>query len=74
MYWQERRRRGNWFGAIVLVAVGVIGLLANFDILPHDWLEQLWKLWPVIPLLIGVGILLRRREGHEIQSPPPPKS
>lgn len=58
--WRDRRGR-NWFGAAVLIAVGVIGLIANFDLLPPQILEQMWKLWPVIPLLIGVSILIRRR-------------
>ncbi len=55
------RRRSSWFAAAVLIAVGVIGLLANFDLLPRDIFNQIWKLWPLIPLAIGVDILLRRR-------------
>jgi hypothetical protein len=54
------RRQGNWIGAAVLIAVGVIGLLANFGLVERETLRQLWKLWPVIPLAIGVGILMRR--------------
>jgi hypothetical protein len=49
------------FAAAVLIAVGVIGLLANFDLLPRDIFNQIWKLWPIIPLAIGVDILMRRR-------------
>ena len=55
------RRSGNFYAALVLIAVGVIGLLANFDLLPRDIFNQLWKLWPLIPLAIGVEILMRRR-------------
>lgn len=55
------RRSGSIFAAAVLIAVGVIGLLSNFDLLPRDIFNQLWKLWPVIPLAIGVDILMRRR-------------
>jgi hypothetical protein len=54
-------RSGRWFGAAVLIAVGVVGLVANFDLLPPHIIEQLWKLWPVIPLAIGIDILIRRR-------------
>jgi hypothetical protein len=60
MTWRDRRGR-NWFGAAVLIAVGVIGLAANFDLVPRVYLDQLWKLWPLIPLFIGLGILWRRR-------------
>jgi hypothetical protein len=62
--WRSRRGR-NWFGAAVLIAVGVIGLIANFDLLPRQMLEQMWKLWPVIPLLIGISILVRRSIGDD---------
>lgn len=56
-----RDRRGrSWLGAAVLIAVGVIGLVANFDLLPREMLEQMWKLWPLIPLFFGVAIFLRR--------------
>lgn len=59
MSWGYRRRNG-WVGAAVLIAVGVIGLLANFDIISAAMLDQRWKLWPVIPLAIGVSILFGR--------------
>ena len=72
MRWRERRQ-GHWFGAAVLIAVGVIGLLANFDLLPRDILDQLWKLWPLIPLAIGIGILARRRQYEDVQPPPDAK-
>ena len=59
MSWGYRRRNG-WLGAAILIAVGVIGLLANFNIVSAAMLDQIWKLWPVIPLAIGVSILFGR--------------
>lgn len=67
MDWRYRRGR-NWFGAAVLIAVGVVGLIANFDLVPRAYLEQIWKLWPVIPLFLGLAVLLRRTNfdrGHD---------
>lgn len=72
MRWRERRQ-GHWFGAAVLIAVGVIGLLENFHLLPRDILDQLWKLWPLIPLAIGISILARRRQYDDVQPPPDTK-
>ena len=60
MSWRDGQRQ-NWIGAVILIAVGVIGLLANFDLLPREVLSQMWKLWPLIPLAIGVRIFLRRQ-------------
>ncbi len=57
---RDRTRRA-WFGAAVLIAVGVLGLIANFDLVPRQYLEQIWKLWPLIPLAIGLSLLMRRR-------------
>jgi cadmium resistance protein CadD (predicted permease) len=56
------RRGGRWFGAAVLIAVGVIGLAVNFNLVPPDFINQLWKLWPVIPLALGLGALMRRQQ------------
>ena len=71
MSWRDRRGR-NWFGAAVLIAVGVIGLLVNFDLIPRDFLDQMWRLWPLIPLAIGISILIRRQQYVDNQSPPGP--
>ena len=60
MSWEYRYHRG-WTGAAILIAVGVIGLAANFNLLPPDIFRQLWKLWPLIPLAIGLSILMGRR-------------
>ena len=71
MAWRSRRG-GNWFGAAVLIAVGIIGLAVNFNLIPENFLSQLWRLWPVIPLLIGIAILLRRQRAGD-DTPPPGK-
>jgi cadmium resistance protein CadD (predicted permease) len=60
----DRRMRGRWFGAFVLIAVGVVGLVANFDLIPREMLDQIWKLWPLIPLAIGIDLLLFRRRRY----------
>jgi len=64
------RNRSGWFGAVVLIAVGVVGLAVNFNLVPREFLSQLWKLWPVVPLAIGIGILLRRPRSGEAPSQP----
>jgi cadmium resistance protein CadD (predicted permease) len=56
------RRGAGWFGAAVLIAVGVIGLAVNFNLVPPDFIDQLWKLWPVIPLALGLSFLVRRQQ------------
>jgi putative Mn2+ efflux pump MntP len=55
------KRHPGWIGAFILIAVGVIGLVSNFDLVPREMLAQIWKLWPLIPLAIGISILLRPR-------------
>jgi len=42
-------------GPIILIALGVLFLLNNFDWFPFRWMGRLWPL-----ILIGVGILLFR--------------
>ena len=66
--------RRNWFGAAVQIAVGVIGLLSNFNLLPDRILDQIWKLWPLIPLAIGVSILIGRRHYFDGRPPRDPSS
>jgi len=55
---EEWRRSGPFWVGAVLVAIGILLLLANLDII--RW----WRwgiLWPVVLVLAGILLLLRRR-------------
>lgn len=55
--WERGRgRRGGLFAGLLLIVIGVILLLQQyFPALGFD------RLWPVIIIVIGIGIILRRR-------------
>jgi hypothetical protein len=44
-------------GAIILIGLGVLFLLANFHLLARDWFS---KAWPVGLILLGAWILMDR--------------
>jgi hypothetical protein len=46
-------RSGQIIGGLIVLAVGVIFLLHNFNLIP-----SIGKLWPVIPIIIGVGLII----------------
>lgn len=48
------------FWGIILVYVGAIFLLENFDIIDFSWM-YVWKFWPFLLIIAGVNILLSRR-------------
>lgn len=55
----QRRGRGWPVGAIILIGLGVLFLLANFG-----WLNWGWA-WPFILIIIGVALLVgRSRRGQ----------
>ena len=45
---------GSIFWGIVLMVVGVLAILANFDIIM--W-ENLWDYWPVVVIVIGLKLV-----------------
>ena len=55
-YGRRPRRGGIWFG-VVLVVIGLLLLASEFA--PG---LDLWRLWPLVIVLIGVRILFRGRE------------
>ena len=55
-------RQARLVAAACWIATGVIGLVAQFDLLPREMFAQLWKLWPLIPLGVGVAALLGNDE------------
>lgn len=59
-------RSRSMFGAIVLIAIGVIFLLINLGVLPVAELRALLaQWWPLILIFLGVWLLVRpRHNGH----------
>lgn len=54
----ERSRGRSLLGPVVLIALGVIFLLANLNIIPQpDWLYAL-SFWPLLLIFIGLNILV----------------
>ena len=45
---------------IFLVFLGIIFLLQTLNVLPWGLWGTLWRYWPVLIIIIGLGILLRR--------------
>ncbi|NCU32140.1 MAG: hypothetical protein EOM23_04235 [Candidatus Moranbacteria bacterium] len=44
------------FWGVLLVGIGVLFLLRNFDIIHFDW-YQIRRLWPLLIILLGIAIL-----------------
>jgi hypothetical protein len=65
---RPRRRlyRGGLFWPVILIAVGVLFLLKNFNVLTGDVGSTLLQLWPVLLILIGLDSLL---QGHGLAGP-----
>lgn len=61
-------RGRRWTGALVLITLGIIfqGELLNWA---YWW--EMERLWPVILIAVGIGILARRMAGRA-ESPAPP--
>jgi hypothetical protein len=49
---------GKLIAGACWLATGIIGLIANFNLVSAEWLAQSWKLWPLIPLAVGIGTVL----------------
>ncbi len=54
----RRWHRPGMVGPILLIAIGLLLLLSNLGRLQFNWWD-LWRLWPLILVLIGLDILSR---------------
>ncbi len=57
-------KRGGYrslFWPIVLIGIGVVALLANAGALSRENISVLFRLWPVLLILIGIDIMFGRR-------------
>ena len=72
---EKNDRHGKLIGGIILIGIGLVFLLSNWEIIP-DFSES----WPIVIIVIGVALLLgARRKGEEKKTseqkpgePPPP--
>jgi Domain of unknown function (DUF5668) len=53
----DRQPGSKPIGAMILIALGVLALLGNFNLLRGDWID---KGWPIILIVIGAYMLNRR--------------
>jgi len=58
----KRKHRPSFIWPIILIAVGTIVLLGNLGIIEEGIWNQLWRLWPVVFIAIGLDSLFRRNE------------
>lgn len=58
---RPQRRRGGVVWPLILIFVGGVFLLQNTGYLPPNFWVNLWRLWPVVLVLIGVELLLAHR-------------
>lgn len=56
---KEARARHSYVVAAILIVVGLILILGNFGLL---WWLHIGRLWPLLLIIAGVVLLLRRRE------------
>lgn len=59
-YVPPKERGGNPVGAIVLIGMGVLLLLANLGWFSFHWID---RLWPVILITIGLWLFVKRQDG-----------
>ncbi len=50
---RSRGKRKGITGPLILIAIGLIFLLHNFDLIPYGFGD----LWPLILIVIGIGCL-----------------
>ncbi|MBV9896023.1 MAG: hypothetical protein JO020_17820 [Chloroflexi bacterium] len=55
------RRRGGVVGPLILIFLGAVFLLENTGHLPPNFWMNMWKLWPLVLVLIGIELLLSHR-------------
>lgn len=62
---KHKDQSGNYIGGIILIGVGVLFLLVNFDVIPG--LEDSWPIFIIIVgLAIIVGAMTKKKKTEEI--------
>ena len=54
----EVKRERSPFGAMILIVVGLVLLLNNFNLLSWEIWQTLWRFWPVLLVIWGLQIMV----------------
>jgi len=57
----KSRYQRSYFGPILLIAVGVLFLGSNLNLIPGSEWGVIWKLWPLLLIVAGLDDLFRRK-------------
>lgn len=52
--------RGSFFKGLIIILLGLILLANNFQILSWSVWYELFRLWPVILIAIGIHLIFRK--------------
>ena len=58
---RHRHRTAPIVGPVILIGAGAVFLLNSLDILPWSIWNQVWRLWPLVLIAIGLDLLIGRR-------------
>jgi hypothetical protein len=56
----QKREHGIPVGGVILLFLGVVFLLQTLNVIPWGLWGTLWRFWPALLVIIGLGIILRR--------------
>ncbi len=50
------------FWGVLIIALGILWLLGNLGMLPNDFWQDIWRLWPIIIVFWGISILFGNKQ------------
>ncbi|WLD92512.1 cell wall-active antibiotics response protein LiaF [Alkalihalobacillus sp. AL-G] len=59
----SKSRRGSWFWGLILTALGSLLIVDRFGYIDFD-IQDIWKLWPILIVYIGLKMLWGRGSIH----------
>ena len=63
------RQRSGLFFPLLLIALGILFLLTNLDVVGREIWRDVWRLWPALLILLGLDLLGGRGSvGHAVGS------
>lgn len=56
---KEKQNNPSLFGPLILIAIGVVWLLSNFNMAPALNWDGLFRIWPVFLILLGANLIVK---------------
>jgi len=62
-----KMRKSQIVWSCIFIVLGILLLMLNYGVISWKAIKDWWKLWPLVFIIIGIGIILSAKREKKIE-------